>query len=90
VTDLMSNRVQEDASYRNKPQLLSFNSRISVVGPDWIKLDRALKYNVSTQYNPILHKFEGGYLGGRSVSGQHRGVGSSNYAGNDSSWVASM
>ena len=63
MTDLMSNRVTEDVSYRSKPQLLSFNSRISVVGPGWIKLDRNLQYNVSTRYSPILHRFDGEFWG---------------------------
>jgi hypothetical protein len=60
VTDLMSGRVQEDAvMYRGKTRLLSFHSRVSVVGAGWVKLERALPYNVSTRYNPVFHRFDG-------------------------------
>ena len=43
---------------RNKPQLLTFNSRVSVVGVGYIKLERDLPYNVSTAWKPALHIFE--------------------------------
>ena len=48
----------EDPMFVNKPQLLSFHSRISVVGVGWVKLERALPYNVSTRYNPVFHRFD--------------------------------
>lgn len=43
---------------RNKPNLLSFNSRVSFVGVGFIKLDRTLPYNVSTKWSPGLHIFD--------------------------------
>jgi hypothetical protein len=43
---------------RNKPNLLSFNCRVSFVGVGFIKLDRQLPYNVSTRWAPGLHIFE--------------------------------
>lgn len=43
---------------RGKPSLLSFNSRVSVVGLGYIKLERDLPYNVSTAWKPVLHTFE--------------------------------
>jgi hypothetical protein len=43
---------------RNKPGLLSFNSRVSAVGAGFIKLERDLPYNVSTAWKPALHTFE--------------------------------
>lgn len=43
---------------RSKPNLLSFNSRVSFVGVGFIKLDRQLPYNVSTRWAPGLHIFE--------------------------------
>jgi hypothetical protein len=46
------------APHRNKPNLLSFNSRVSVVGTGFIKLERSLPYNVSTAWKPALHRFE--------------------------------
>jgi hypothetical protein len=57
VTDLMSGMINEDAVYRNRSGMLSFISRVAVVGSGWVRLERALPYNVSTRYNPTLHDF---------------------------------
>ena len=57
VTDLMSGLIQEDPVYRGKPGMLSFISRVTVVGEGWVRLERSLPYNVSTRYNPTLHDF---------------------------------
>jgi hypothetical protein len=43
---------------RSKPGLLSFNSRVAVVGNGFIRLERDLPYNVSTAWSPALHNFE--------------------------------
>ncbi|KAF6262421.1 hypothetical protein COO60DRAFT_1676006 [Scenedesmus sp. NREL 46B-D3] len=58
ATDLMAGLAQETADYRSKPNLLSFNSRVSFVGTGFIKLDRQLPYNVSTRWAPGLHIFD--------------------------------
>lgn len=42
----------------NKPNLLSFNSRITFVGVGFVKLQRPLPYNVSTAWSPSLHNFD--------------------------------
>lgn len=57
VTDLMSGMITEDPVYRNRSGMLSFISRVAVVGSGWVRLERALPYNVSTRYNPTLHDF---------------------------------
>lgn len=44
--------------HRNKPGLLNFNSRVSVVGAGYIKLERDLPFNVSTAWKPTLYMFE--------------------------------
>lgn len=43
---------------RNKPGLLSFNSRVNAMGVGYVKLERDLPYNVSTAWKPALHTFE--------------------------------
>lgn len=50
------------AHCRSKPNLLSFNSRVSFVGTGFIKLDRQLPYNVSTRWAPGLHIFDRKWL----------------------------
>lgn len=47
-----------DWQCRNRPGLLSFNSRVSFVGVGFIKLERDLPYNVSTAWKPALHRFD--------------------------------
>jgi hypothetical protein len=50
--------VLSSLSCRSKPNLLSFNSRVSFVGVGFIKLERQLPYNVSTRWAPGLYIFE--------------------------------
>jgi hypothetical protein len=73
VTDLMSGMITEDPVYRNRSGMLSFISRVAVVGSGWVRLERALPYNVSMRYNPSLHDFNLGEGGGGDGGGL-RGV----------------
>lgn len=59
VANLMGGYVTEDANFKGKADLLSFNTRVTFVSSNFIKVDRTLPYNVSTQWNPQLHLFSG-------------------------------
>lgn len=43
---------------RDKPNMLSFNSRVALVGVGLIKLERVLPYNVSLAWSPKLYSFD--------------------------------
>ncbi len=67
VTDLMNGLRTESSGYYSSQNLLSFSSRVSYVGTNFIKLERALIYNVSTAWAPAVHRFEGGFFAQRGA-----------------------
>jgi hypothetical protein len=68
-------RSELPGEYTGIPNLLTFNTRITFIGDGFVRIERALPYNVSTSWNPKLWLFDGAcdfaWCGASNAYGPH-------------------